>query len=326
MTILKKPWVSAVLKIVFAIGLVVYLSSKGLIDWAVVGDALTSWRGLVIGIPGLLLLNAVLALRWKCLAKAAGISGSFPGFFQIIMIANFFSTFLPGSVGADLAKGYYLMQREPKKKVASAFVVVLDRVMGLSALMLACSVSTLFSWEIVWSRAPLRILALATYAFSVISIVAFIGFYRGWDLKLFPWLPAKLKEGIALLRADKRYLIRSLFPVVLSPLVTISVYFLLGQQISAGVGWMQYCFIVPFALLVASIPLVPIGIGVGQVAFLNLFAWLGAPTPELGATLCTLLQSYMLVINLIGGAFYLIFSLRKKTTPALSEMPERRSA
>jgi len=67
----------------------------------------------------------------------------------------------------------------------------------------------------------------------------------------------------------------------------------------------QYFFVVPLALTVSAVPLLPGGIGTGQVAFFTLFKWMGVSDPELGGTLCTLMQIYTILFNCLGAAFYL---------------------
>jgi uncharacterized membrane protein YbhN (UPF0104 family) len=72
----------------------------------------------------------------------------------------------------------------------------------------------------------------------------------------------------------------------------------------------RYFFIVPIGLTVSAIPILPGGIGVGQVAFYTLFQWVGYPHPEQGATLCTLMQVYTILFNCVGAIFYLKFKRR----------------
>ena len=69
--------------------------------------------------------------------------------------------------------------------------------------------------------------------------------------------------------------------------------------------YLRTFFIVPVANVVASIPLLPGGIGVGQVAFFALFQLAGAQNPEQGGALCTLIQIYISLFHLSGIVFYL---------------------
>jgi uncharacterized membrane protein YbhN (UPF0104 family) len=79
----------------------------------------------------------------------------------------------------------------------------------------------------------------------------------------------------------------------------------LGNLLKIPLSYGQYFFIIPLALTVSAVPLLPGGIGTGQVAFFTLFKWVGVPDPELGGTLCTLVQIYTILYNCLGAIFYL---------------------
>jgi host factor-I protein len=61
-----------------------------------------------------------------------------------------------------------------------------------------------------------------------------------------------------------------------------------------------------------AVPLLPGGIGVGQVAFFTLFQWANVPNPELGSTLCTLMQVYTILFNCLGAIFYVKYKKKPK--------------
>jgi uncharacterized protein (TIRG00374 family) len=64
--------------------------------------------------------------------------------FRLVMIGNFFNAVIPGMVGGDLVKGYYLLRSEEDKKGRSTGIVIMDRICGLLALVFIGIVSFIY--------------------------------------------------------------------------------------------------------------------------------------------------------------------------------------
>ena len=68
------------------------------------------------------------------------------------------------------------------------------------------------------------------------------------------------------------------------------------------------------------LPIAPAGLGVGQVAFYNLFLWFGARTGSIGATIVTVYQLISIALSLCFVVVYL--GNRKELKKALAESQE----
>ena len=117
-----------------------------------------------------------------------------------------------------------------------------------------------------------------------------------------------------LYRDHKRTIFSGLFISVFTVTGTILIFYYIGQSMNLEMDLAGYFFVVPIGLTVSAVPLLPGGIGVGQVAFYTLFAWTGSQSPELGGTLCTTFQVYTMLFNAIGSVFYFRF----KRSPAMA--------
>ena len=53
---------------------------------------------------------------------------------KLTMIGNFFSFVIPGTVGGDIVKGYYLIDKEESNKGRSSGIIIMDRVLGFFAI------------------------------------------------------------------------------------------------------------------------------------------------------------------------------------------------
>ena len=74
--------------------------------------------------------------RWYLLVRALDLPFRLRDAFRLGMVGTFFNTFLPGSVGGDLMKAYYIAKGHPLRKASAVATVVADRLLGLFGLLL----------------------------------------------------------------------------------------------------------------------------------------------------------------------------------------------
>lgn len=67
--------------------------------------------------------------------------------FKLTMIGNFFNLVIPGAVGGDVIKGYYLAKTEFEQKGRSAGILITDRILGLMALLIISCISLLYLFK-----------------------------------------------------------------------------------------------------------------------------------------------------------------------------------
>ena len=67
----------------------------------------------------------------------------------------------------------------------------------------------------------------------------------------------------------------------------------------------SYLTVIPVGLLMLSLPIAPAGIGVGQVAFYNLFLWFGARSGNIGAAIITVYQVISVSLSMCFVFVYL---------------------
>ena len=79
--------------------------------------------------------TAIQFLRWFVLVRALDLPFALPNAFRLGLIGCFYNAFLPGSVGGDLMKAYYIARDTPGKRAAAVATVVSDRLVGLFGLL-----------------------------------------------------------------------------------------------------------------------------------------------------------------------------------------------
>ena len=127
------------------------------------------------------LINIILiSYRWETILRARSqVHLPIKGLIQINWIGNFFSSVLPGSVTGDLVKMIYVQKFDQSfsKKFIFASILI-DRVMGLSGLILLVGMSSLiFGGKIVENAPAMKPLLQMNYLLMAIVIIAFGAFF-----------------------------------------------------------------------------------------------------------------------------------------------------
>jgi len=175
MEILYKKEIILFFKISIAIFIIWYLFKSRMLT----GDSFI--RIFKISNLPLILLSAViyfivqilLTERLVLLLKTVNFPLRFFKGFKLVMIGNFFNIVIPGMVGGDLVKGYYLLRSEENKKGQSAGIVIMDRICGLLALVFIGAVSFIYLLE--QNNA-----VLYPYRYELYIVLLVIGSLFGW--------------------------------------------------------------------------------------------------------------------------------------------------
>jgi len=243
---------------------------------------------------------------------------------QLVLIGTFFNYMMPGGVGGDLIKGYYIAQNSPENKMKAVVSVLMDRLLGLfSMLLMAISV-------LLWERSYLEASAELRWIFYLLCIV-FVGFLCFWTVvfsrRVYEWqifrrILAHFAEHGSVRRlyhalVDYRHAKTTILPALglslLSQIGAVFFFYLCGQAMGFGdIPFEIYFFVVPVGFIIQAIPISPAGIGVGQAAFLFLFQLATHQESSLGPAAITAFQVITLLYGLAGAYFYLGISKKLK--------------
>jgi glycosyltransferase 2 family protein len=138
-------------------------------DWGLVAAA----AALMVGVLSLQFL------RWYLLVNAVGLHFSKVNALRLGLVGYFYNSFLPGSIGGDVVKAYFIAKDHPTRKPVAVATVLIDRLLGLFGLVLLTSLVGGMGW---WQDDP-RILAspwLQKIILITSGVVAFI--VVGWLL------------------------------------------------------------------------------------------------------------------------------------------------
>lgn len=289
-------------------GLIFWLWRSGNLDLKLIGSTVKQplWFLSIL----LTLISIFLATwRWRILLGSVSIKVSWFKMLRLLFLGGLTSIVTPGVVAGDLLRGTLIAKSNPQAKYTAALSVAVDRYIGLTSLFVISAIAFIF-------RPPQLINEpLITYLGSIVilgaiglPILLLIGLSRRLGKlleKYVPWIFSRgfgksLLEGLHQYRKKRgTILLCYLLSLVLQTfaiLVAVPLIVAMGKTIPITAVF----FFVTLGLFVLAMPVMPLGLGVGQVAFVALFQHGGFPG-SIGAELCTLIQLTTFVCYLVGG-------------------------
>ena len=104
-----------------------------------------NWRVYQLGLLCCMVAVLITFVRWYFLVRAQRLPFTLVNGLRLGMVGYFCNTFLPGSVGGDIIKAYFLAREQSRRTVAVATVLI-DRLVGLWALCWVVALVGVVSW------------------------------------------------------------------------------------------------------------------------------------------------------------------------------------
>jgi uncharacterized protein (TIRG00374 family) len=244
-------------------------------------------------------------LRWKLLLP---VDIGTKTLFSLYMIGSFFNTLLPGLIGGDAVKAYYLYQATGKGglSLASTFM---DRYIGFAMLIALGIIAFPFGISYFHGSPVEWVLPLIVIGFVGSSFLIF-GLRLG---KRFRTL-SELYEYFHSYRNKKRTLIKALLISGLVQILGISAVYILALGMGEHIPYLACLIFLPIIILFTTLPISISGIGVREGAFVFFFGLVGV-APGVAAAIS--LSWFMTVTagSLFGFVEYMRY---KKGKPDLS--------
>lgn len=257
--------------------------------------------------------------RWRLLLKVQGIDMGWWRTLRVYLIGAFFNLFLLGSTGGDVVKIFYAMRETSSKKGAALLSVLVDRMMGLVALVALAIVLFSLRWNLLMSS-PITQGLLGTLAIIMGGSLGLIVFGFVVDrLKLADKLPGWLPLREKIIELSVAFSTYARTPKVLAAAFLCSLpahclnflaYFFAARAFGVFAGWSGLCDILsvqPIISTITSLPASLSGVGVREGLFQKIFTTLFG-TSESVAVMISLTGFLMTVFwGLIGGLVYLAY-------------------
>lgn len=226
-------------------------------------------------------------------------------------VGQFFSLFLPSSVGGDVLKGYFL-SKQTESKITAFSSVFLDRLAGAFAVATIALVAVYCYGKQMGPEGVLSsiwvvaiIICLLSLFFVSRRFAAFVG-----KLNRFP-IKGKLAErleqihdALDLFRCNKIMLMQVIGISAVSQTVFIIIHMILGIALDLQIPIAAYFVAVPIITAASMAPSIN-GLGVREAGFVYLF---GKFTTDERALALSII--FGILIYLIGFLFGLVFMVR----------------
>jgi glycosyltransferase 2 family protein len=253
----------------------------------------------------------ITSVRWHELLKPLDIRLTLGRTFVLNMVGLFYNTIMPaGSSGGDLFKAYYVA-KQTHHRTRAVMSVLVDRVIGLLALIILGGTMAAMQWHIPRCR-QVAIASAAIIAFVAVSMVVFyvpaLRRLSGLEFIIdrLPW-QRQVRKAIETLHiyGNRPFLAAGAlivsFPV---HMVVITAAQLCGIAFGLHIGLFYYWMAVPVIVLAAAIPISPQGAGVMEYFAIKLLEPQGATVAQAFA-LTMSIRLTQIFWNLIGGFFVL---------------------
>lgn len=216
--------------------------------------------------------------------------------FKLYMIGSFFNNVLPGVIGGDAFRIYYLYKDtdRPHLSIGSVFG---DRYTGFAGLLLLGVIVLPFGMRIEGVGEVGKILPVALVAFVVGSLL-FVWFRIGRGFRtlglFYEYFSALLRNFRLLSKTIGISILIQIFGIV-------SVYFI-AKGVGDHIKLIDLCIILPLVIMITTIPVSISGLGIREGAFVFLFGKVGV-APEI-ATSISLAWFFSYAVGSLPGLYY----------------------
>lgn len=320
-----------ILKITVAGALIAWLINKGELDFSkltlIFEKIETALITLAIWMIG---PNILCSLRWHILLVGAGYTVSRLRVLKLNLIGLFFNTAMPGSVGGDLIKTVYIIRDDRGKGIAPALMsAILDRVLGLCGMFTIGFTITILNFQLVLENELLRPIFLISMGFIIFMVFAFFLVrieYKNTRDPILKILNSKIigfkilrKLYLALRQYHKhqKHLIAGFILTILNQLILFSFFSFITTlviDIDSLADIAGLAMVYPVGILITALPISPGGLGVGHIAFEELFKIINLTH---GANIFNIFILSQLALNILGVVPYILLETLGKQNKSL---------
>lgn len=308
-------------------------------DFSEVGRAFRAADLRLVGLAILLIPLGYLTsvCRWRLLLRAQGGDAPLSFLLQSLMVGIFFNNLLPSTIGGDAVRAWDTARAGVDRATAVA-VVVVDRFVGLLALMLFAVAGLALSGRIVadsslgsniaprltawvWAGALGMGLAAALLFLPSQRVPALLARLGALLPGRLGSLPGKIASSLFAFQGKGSVLLRAFaWSLVLQGVVVLNAW-VLARALRVPIPLADFFLIVPLGLFLMMLPVSINGIGVRESSYAFFFRAFGIAA-SLGVAVAWLDYGLLLLQALAGGAVYAVFRARSAPVPDMARTRE----
>jgi uncharacterized membrane protein YbhN (UPF0104 family) len=309
-----RRYVLLAVKLSVSIILLVVLFSK--VDvvqlWQTARLASVPWLLAAIAVFGCSTIAAV--WRWNLLLKAQRIEVTFPSLLGTFLVATYFNNFLPSNIGGDVIR-IGDTARQMNSKTLAATVVLMDRILGLIALVFVAALGATAIGRLHPAAAPIWPVwlwagFLAGAAATTPAIFAPAGFGRLLrPLTVFhpEWVGDRittLTGALGRFGEEPGVLVTAFVGAIFVQCALVLFYFAVAYALHLDVAFWDLAVVIPVSFVVQLLPVSVGGFGVRETFFSYYFHRIGQPIED-AILLSLVAQGLLMLFSLSGLAIYI---------------------
>jgi len=299
-------FVVPLIKLIICGSLIYYLVHNKSLDFKVL-EILIHNKTVLVSTVFVWLISAVflVSMRWRILLTSSGTQFKYSDILRLNLIGLMFNSFIPGLVSGDVLKSHYLRKIYPSISLRWAIASsLLDRFIGLYSLFFIAAFSLVLKPTLMQTKLQV-IIGIFLIVFLSLTLVLFVLIFLSSGhanrmIKKYKsfWLIDKMLPIIQNFPRKSVVLKASLLGIC-SQFINLSFIVLLTETLTQkSSSWLELSIIFPLGMLITTLPITPGGLGVGHIAFSNLFEMIGIAQ---GANIFNLFAVSQMSLNLLGA-------------------------
>lgn len=284
--------------------------------WNIVRTADVHWliAAFICFIPVLFICS----WRWRMLLNVHGVRLRFWRVFELNMIGQFFSAFLLGTTGGDVIKIFYVARAVPDRKAAVGFTVVVDRVIGMIALLLFGAAIAIPNIQLLISRHDTKVYTVIFFLLALAGVSGSILACFGPALLQHPAIRSLVKRlpmahrGVSIFAAYEKTAravginVIALIGSIPSHMCIVLMGWCILQALGLHPALLTFGAIMAIVNMLIALPISIAGLGVREVLFVTFLGLIGID-PDYAAAFSLTYFTLNLGWSLVGGPFYFLY-------------------
>ena len=288
------------------------------------------WRWLVAGLLAYGAVEILGALQWQLLLRIQGLRLGWLKAAAIFFIGVFFTTWTPGLIAGDAAQVFYVIKEAPQRKADAVLVVVMDRILGMFALVVLAAAVAVVRFHWLRQTALTARLVDITAALLVAGLLGLLSAAAAaksralrrlaFALRLTDSL-REIRDALRCYRAHWRRTVVAFALTLAAHLLYFATFYCAGRALAGGVmtrapSLAEMFSIMPIVNTLTALPISLAGIGVRESLFQVLLHDLCGVPEALGVLIGALGFAIRLFWGLPGAAAFFCYRREPRQTSA----------
>ncbi len=294
-----------------------------------------NWLPLAGGFSLSFAATVITFIRWHLLVRALSLPFPLADAFRLGFLGHLLTFISGGNVGGDVFKAVFLAHEQPGRRAEAVASVLMDRVVGMVALLLITSTAILVAAPA--ESAPIiqgicdMTLGVTALSLMLLTVLLVPRHPSEWLLAKTTCIPKLggairgLVASVAVYRSRPGVLLTTLGISFLTHMMFVFSLAMVARAVLEVVPSLgEHAIIVPLSMVAGALPLTPGGLGTFELAMDRLYAVLPAIRAEDGILVALAYRMMTIVIAVIGMIYY--WSRRREVDQLWDEAEQQQAS